>query len=134
MTKFSIGLVGAGGIGRMHVDAIRNSGFCQLAGIADPTEAGQRYSDSVGAPWFKDHRALLAQTKLDAIIVATPNNTHRRLASTPPRPAFRFLSRNRSQPVDRRSGVTPSLTMMSAAYRADRSRDLLPIHSLDGLG
>lgn len=76
MAGLAIGLVGAGAIGRAHADVIVKSDFCRLAGIADPTEAGRRFSESLGVPWFSNHADLLAQARPDAVIVATPNTTH----------------------------------------------------------
>lgn len=74
---FGIALIGAGAIGRMHAERCLRHPDVQLAAIADPTEAGRAYAESVGVPWFADHRALLDRTPaLGAAIVATPNATH----------------------------------------------------------
>jgi predicted dehydrogenase len=76
MPQFSIGLVGAGAIGRMHAEVILKTDFCRLTGVADPTEAGRSFCEERGLAWFPDHRQLLEQARPDALIVATPNNTH----------------------------------------------------------
>ncbi|CAN7294637.1 Gfo/Idh/MocA family protein [Bosea sp. LjRoot237] len=76
MSQFSVAIVGAGAIGRLHADVIQASGFAGLAGIADPTEAGRRFCEERGIAWFADHAALLEKTGPEALIVATPNNTH----------------------------------------------------------
>ena len=72
----SIGLIGAGAIGRPHAELIQASGLCRLAAIADPSDAGRDYAASIGAPWFADHRAMLDQARPDAVIIATPNDLH----------------------------------------------------------
>jgi predicted dehydrogenase len=76
MPELAIGVIGAGAIGRAHADVIRTSGLCRLAGIADPTDAGRSFAQSLGAPSFADHRALMAEAKPDGVIVATPNDSH----------------------------------------------------------
>lgn len=76
MNSFSIGLVGAGAIGRMHADIIAGTDFATVAAVADPTEAGRRYCEEKALRWYPDHRALLEAGGVDALIVATPNQTH----------------------------------------------------------
>lgn len=76
MAMPTIGIIGAGAIGRAHAHVIAGSGFCRLAGIADPTEAGRAFAQEVGVPSFADHAALIASARPDAVIVATPNDTH----------------------------------------------------------
>ncbi len=80
MSKLAIAVIGAGAIGRAHVDTIRRSEHCRLAGIAEPAVAGKDYADSLGVPWRADHAALLDDVKPDAAIIATPNATHREVA------------------------------------------------------
>lgn len=76
MSQFSVGIVGAGAIGRMHADVILASDFCRLAGMADPTDAGRGFCEERGIPWFASHDQLIARSRPEALIVATPNNTH----------------------------------------------------------
>ncbi len=75
-SKTSIALIGAGAIGKTHINRIGLSDNLTLAGIADPTEAGKTLAESVGVPWFADHRSLLDAVKPQGAIVATPNQTH----------------------------------------------------------
>jgi predicted dehydrogenase len=72
----TVGLIGAGAIGRFHADTIHQSGVCRLVGVSDPTPAGQSLADSAGVPFYADHGALFASAKPQAVIVATPNKTH----------------------------------------------------------
>ena len=75
-SRLPIALIGAGGIGRPHAERMLRHPDVSLAGIADPTPAGRAYAESIGAPWFADHRELLDKTKPGAALVATPNSTH----------------------------------------------------------
>jgi predicted dehydrogenase len=80
MSKTSIGIVGAGAIGRLHADKILQSDFAVLSGIADPTDAGRAFAEKIGVPWFADRREMLDRGKPEAAIIATPNATHRAVA------------------------------------------------------
>lgn len=80
MTGFSVALAGAGAIGRAHAATLKSLDGFALAGIADPTEAGKQYANALGVPWFDDIPHLLASARPDAVIVATPNQTHMPIA------------------------------------------------------
>jgi len=69
-----VGLIGAGFMGRQHAEYIVRNPDCVLAGIADPFTAA--VADELGVPSFIDHRELLAQPGLDAVVIANPNNLH----------------------------------------------------------
>ena len=81
MNTTRLAVIGAGAIGRTHVDRILRAPNLELAGIADPTPAGEALARSVGAPWFADHLSLLDQARPQGAIVATPNATHVAVAS-----------------------------------------------------
>ena len=74
--RMPVGLVGAGGVGRMHVERALRSDAVEIVAIADPTDAGRAFAASVNIPWFADHRNMLEKARLRAVIVATPNATH----------------------------------------------------------
>lgn len=79
MSKLPIAVIGAGLIGKTHIDRALGSTEVELVGIADPTPAAAELARSVGVPCFADHRALLAETKPRGVVVATPNATHARI-------------------------------------------------------
>ncbi len=76
MSRLPIALIGAGGIGRPHAERLLRHPDVSLAGIADPTPAGKDFAESIGAPWFADHRELLDKVKPGGALVATPNASH----------------------------------------------------------
>ena len=79
-SKTSLAIIGAGLIGKTHINRIGLADNLYLAAIADPTEAGQALAESLGVPWFADHRSMLDTIKPQGAIVATPNPTHVALA------------------------------------------------------
>lgn len=76
MSITRIAMIGAGAIGRTHIDCINRSSSLCLTAIADPTEAGQALAASLGVPWFADHRSMLDVIKPQGAVVATPNSSH----------------------------------------------------------
>lgn len=77
--KVRVGVIGAGVMGRYHCEtlALRLTG-AELAGVADTdgAAAGRAASLSPGALATTDHRALLADPSVQAVVIASPNDTH----------------------------------------------------------
>src|SRR5436190_953508 len=76
--KLRIAVIGAGQIGRHHMEAIRRCSRAQLVAIADTSrprlaEAAERFGV---ADQFTDHRRLLARNDVDAVSIALPNYLH----------------------------------------------------------
>ena len=77
------GLIGAGMMGREHLHNLALIPGSALAAFSDP-DAGSRARTAADARRlfgtaplaFEDHRALLAAGGIDALIVASPNDTH----------------------------------------------------------
>ena len=69
-------LIGAGVIGRTHIDRIGRDPHLALAGIAEPSAAGKVLAQQLGVPWAASHLELLERTHAQGAIVATPNASH----------------------------------------------------------
>lgn len=76
MPSTSLVLFGAGVIGKTHIDRIQRHPDLALAGIADPTPAGQALAQSLGVEWAADPGELLDRVQPQGAIVATPNAAH----------------------------------------------------------
>ncbi len=73
------GLIGAGMMGQEHIRNIALLEGCEVTAIADPNEAMRASSiDATNgtAGGFSDHRQLLSSGLCDALVIATPNDTH----------------------------------------------------------
>ena len=79
MEKMPVAVIGAGLIGKMHIDRALKHSDVVLAGIADPTPEGEQVARSVGVPWFADHLKMIETAKPRGVVVATPNVTHTRI-------------------------------------------------------
>ena len=90
MPKTRIGLIGYGGIGRVHAAAYRAIPFhyglpaesVEIAGVATTrSETAANAAAEIGCGFFTDdYRELLARSDIDAVDICTPNNSHREIA------------------------------------------------------
>lgn len=79
--RLRIGLVGLGTMGRNHLRVIGARDDAEVVAVADPVpEALEAAVAASGARGYADHGALLAEERLDAVIVASPTTLHRPIA------------------------------------------------------
>lgn len=75
--SLGIGIVGAGVIGNVHANALRDIEGASIVAIAEPREdAGQALSSATGATWYASYNELLANDDVDVVILATPSGLH----------------------------------------------------------
>jgi predicted dehydrogenase len=75
--SLSVAIVGAGRMGRAHVQGLRNIGDVQITGIADVRpDTAANLAESVGAEPFQDYREMLTQLQPDAVYLCTPASDH----------------------------------------------------------
>lgn len=71
------GLIGAGMMGREHVQNVALLDDVQIVAVSDPNETLARgTAELAGATLYTDHQTMLGSEQLDALIVAAPNHTH----------------------------------------------------------
>lgn len=76
MNETTIGLIGAGAIGRAHLTGAAQTQGVKIVGVADPSPAAAELAREFGVPHFTDHRAMLDTLNPDGAINATPNTLH----------------------------------------------------------
>lgn len=79
MTDKRLAVVGAGIIGRTHLDAITAADGFRVSGIVEPGPAGAEIAARYGTALYAGFDAMLAD-RPDGIIIATPNESHVDLA------------------------------------------------------
>ncbi len=79
-TPVRLAVVGAGPIGRRHLDAIAAAPACQAVAVVDPAPDGARAAADRGLPHYRDLEPMLDAVAPDGVIVATPNALHVPLA------------------------------------------------------
>ncbi len=86
MSEITIGLIGYGGIGRVHAAAYRaipfhyglNANSIKIGGVATTRlETARQAAAEIGCDFYTaDYRDLLARDDIDAVDICTPNNSH----------------------------------------------------------
>jgi scyllo-inositol 2-dehydrogenase (NAD+) len=79
MKRVKVGCVGLGRMGSIY--ARHFSGRvpeAELAAVADPAPGlARRTAAELGVPrWYEDYRELVASPEVEAVVIATPSNTH----------------------------------------------------------
>jgi len=74
-----IALVGAGHMGKIHIEKLASLRDCLIAGVADiDPERARQLAQKYNVPSFSDHKNLIGQS--DGVIIATPTETHHQIA------------------------------------------------------
>ncbi|MCS7477698.1 Gfo/Idh/MocA family protein [Umezawaea endophytica] len=76
MTSFRIGLLGAGAVGALHVTAAAGADSYEIAAICDVRREAAEVLAGPGVAVHTDHRRMIAEAGLDAVIVTTPHALH----------------------------------------------------------
>ncbi len=76
MDDLKVAVIGAGVIGRTHIDTLSKARGVGLSAIVDPTPAAGALAAQHQVPHFTDLDALVTAGLCEAAIVASPNDTH----------------------------------------------------------
>ena len=71
-----LAVIGAGVMGRCHIERIRESGACALAAVCDPDLPRARRAAGGECPVHAELPELLRRERIDGAIVATPTARH----------------------------------------------------------
>ena len=77
-----LAVVGAGPIGRRHLQAIAAEPACRAVAVVDPTPVGAKAADEWNLPHYADLEAMLDEVSPEGVINATPNSLHVPLSLT----------------------------------------------------
>ena len=77
--RIGIGIIGAGFMGMLHARVFSQLPDAFIAGVSDPVlkEAPEIPGLSKPVAFYSDHNKLLESEKVDAVVVATPEDLHR---------------------------------------------------------
>lgn len=76
MPPLRIAVIGAGRIGRRHLEVLLADPAYAVAGIADPDPAADAHARAIGIRYDRECERLLDATRPDGAVVATPNQLH----------------------------------------------------------
>jgi predicted dehydrogenase len=68
--------MGAGLIGRRHIEHILAVPEAECAAVIDPSAAAAEWAAQKQLPWFPTFKAMQAALEVDGVIIATPNQMH----------------------------------------------------------
>jgi myo-inositol 2-dehydrogenase/D-chiro-inositol 1-dehydrogenase len=76
--KLKVGLIGAGRIGRVHAEnLVYRIPEADLVAVADIfVEASERLAAELGVTAYQDHRRILEDERVDAVLICSSTNTH----------------------------------------------------------
>ncbi|PST26226.1 gfo/Idh/MocA family oxidoreductase [Mesorhizobium plurifarium] len=74
--RVKLAVLGAGLIGRRHIQHVLAEPSAQLSAVVDPTPVGETIAKEAGVKWFTSFADMIAADRPDGIIVATPNQAH----------------------------------------------------------
>lgn len=76
MATLRLAVIGAGAIGRAHIDLALRHPDWTLVAISDPSEGAVAFASDRGLSWFSTYDEMFDAVPIDAAIIATPNDTH----------------------------------------------------------
>jgi predicted dehydrogenase len=71
-----LAVMGAGLIGRRHIEHVLTQPEAALLAIVDPSPAARTLADEKRVRWFPSFAAMLGEVRPEGVIVATPNQLH----------------------------------------------------------
>ena len=71
-----LAVLGAGLIGRRHIEQILQLDCAELMAVVDPSDMGRALAAERGARWYPAFAAMLPHERPEAVIIATPNQMH----------------------------------------------------------
>ena len=74
-----IAVIGCGVIGRTHAKLVENNPETELVAICDQGDVSLAFAKKLGVPYFSDYKEMIAACYPEAVIVATPTDTHREI-------------------------------------------------------
>lgn len=80
MSKTSLVIIGFGGMGEQHYKLLENHPEIQVTGICDINLERLAYAKQLGLKGYASHKDVLKDPLVDAVLIATPNNTHKEIA------------------------------------------------------
>ena len=78
--KHKVAIVGLGGMGTWHLNELETMPEPEVAGIWDIRESRRDYARERGVFVYNGFDAVLADTQVDIVVIATPNDDHKPLA------------------------------------------------------
>ncbi len=82
--RIRVGVIGTGGRGQLLMGLFKQCADCEMTAVCDvyePRRAQAREKDAPQAREYGDYRQILERKDIDAVVIATPNHWHTRMAT-----------------------------------------------------
>ena len=76
MRPVRLAVIGAGLIGRKHIELASTSSQCQLVAISDNNPDRRVLAEEFGMPFYSHYEEMLDKAKPEGVIIATPTEVH----------------------------------------------------------
>lgn len=76
MEPIKVAVIGAGLIGRKHLEIVNSQAQCLLAAVCDAHPGAAATAEKYHVPFYQDFQTLLTRERLDGAIIAAPTNHH----------------------------------------------------------
>lgn len=80
MSKTNLVIIGFGGMGEQHYRLLENHPQIQVSGICDVSQERRSYASQLGLKAYDTYERVIQDPSVDAVLIATPNNTHKDIA------------------------------------------------------
>ena len=81
MQNVRVGVIGVGGMGSFHANTLASLAHVDLVAVADPFQPNvDKLTAALGCQGLSDPMALATEASLDAVVIASPDDTHADLA------------------------------------------------------
>jgi predicted dehydrogenase len=75
-TQVKLAVLGAGAIGRRHVEHVIARPEAELLAVIDPAPIGRDLAERHGVKWFPSLGSMVETARPEGVIIATPNKLH----------------------------------------------------------
>ncbi|TIU20188.1 MAG: gfo/Idh/MocA family oxidoreductase, partial [Mesorhizobium sp.] len=76
MSRFRVGLIGAGRMGQVHLRAAAESSLVEIAAVADPVAATRLTLAGSGIKTYEAAGDMIDAGEVDGVLIASPSKTH----------------------------------------------------------
>ena len=71
-----LAVLGAGLIGKRHIEHVLAEDCAELLAVVDPTDMGQALAAEKGTHWYPDFATMLRHERPEGVVISTPNQMH----------------------------------------------------------
>lgn len=80
-TQVRIAVIGTGAMGRKHAELLYHMPRADLVAICDPDPGSEPFAQSLETSCFADYKTMIAEAGPEAVVIATPTQTHESIGS-----------------------------------------------------